>query len=554
MDRFKREAQVSAQLKHPNIVTIYDVGDVDGMSYLAMEFIDGIGLDRAIAGAGRLTTERAAGLGAQVADALDFAHRHNVVHRDIKPANIMIEAGDRVKVTDFGIAKVMDSADHLTQTGSLLGTPVLHEPRAGPRQRARRAQRPLRGGLHPLRDADRQEGLPRRLHHRPHLQDHHGGAAAARGPRTRTSPTRWCASSPSALAKQADERYQTGRELADDLLALTRPGSSPTLRQTEVATAPGSWPPRAASAPTIATAAHRRGHGAHAADHAGARRGEGGPARAAARRLRARRPASGGRRPGRARRSAAPAKSRTGVIVGAVGGGPAPGRRPRGRRGLVRLRAQARHGGATPAPPRPRRPRRRPPCRPRRSRRLPRPRFPKRRPPASVPNAPATPPAAVATGPGPAARPPAATGPAAAARPGADAGARPPARQAAPPQPADAGAHSSYSVLDEEPAAEADGRQAGEAPGGQVPRPGRQRLRRLRGHGPLSAAGAQPAQPHAVRAAGGGHAPAPHRQARRPSTAAKAATAPSTTSAGRGPSWTCPPRRAPSSAAATGSS
>src|SRR5438445_11823182 len=94
MDRFKREAQVSAQLKHPNIVTIYDVGEVEGTSYLAMEFIDGIGLDRAIAGAGRLPTERAANLGAQVADALDFAHRHNVVHRDIKPANIMIEAGD----------------------------------------------------------------------------------------------------------------------------------------------------------------------------------------------------------------------------------------------------------------------------------------------------------------------------------------------------------------------------------------------------------------------------------------------------------------------------
>jgi serine/threonine-protein kinase len=128
VDRFKREAQVSAQLKHPNIVTIYDVGEAEGTSYLAMEFIDGIGLDRAIAGAGRLGTERAAGLGAQVADALDFAHRHNVVHRDIKPANIMIEGGDRVKVTDFGIAKVMDSADHLTQTGSLLGTPSYMSP------------------------------------------------------------------------------------------------------------------------------------------------------------------------------------------------------------------------------------------------------------------------------------------------------------------------------------------------------------------------------------------------------------------------------------------
>src|SRR5207244_9348911 len=75
MDRFKREAQVSAQLKHPNIVTIYDVGEVEGTSYLAMEFIDGIGLDRAIAGAGRLGTERAATLVAQGADVLVFATR-----------------------------------------------------------------------------------------------------------------------------------------------------------------------------------------------------------------------------------------------------------------------------------------------------------------------------------------------------------------------------------------------------------------------------------------------------------------------------------------------
>jgi serine/threonine protein kinase len=122
-DRFKREAQVSAQLKHPNIVTIYDIGEADGVSYLAMEFIDGVGLDKIISQEGPLPLERAAGLAVQIAEALDFAHKGGVVHRDIKPANIMVESGDRVKVTDFGIAKVMDSGDHLTMTGSLLGTP-----------------------------------------------------------------------------------------------------------------------------------------------------------------------------------------------------------------------------------------------------------------------------------------------------------------------------------------------------------------------------------------------------------------------------------------------
>src|SRR4030095_5250931 len=124
----KVEAQVSAQLKHPNIVTIYDVGEANGMSYLAMEFIDGVGLDRVIASAGRLPLERAASLAAQVADGLDFAHKNGVVHRDIKPANIMIESGDRVKVTDFGIAKATASGEHSTRTGSLRGTPSYMSP------------------------------------------------------------------------------------------------------------------------------------------------------------------------------------------------------------------------------------------------------------------------------------------------------------------------------------------------------------------------------------------------------------------------------------------
>ncbi|HUL77073.1 MAG TPA: serine/threonine-protein kinase, partial [Vicinamibacteria bacterium] len=128
LKRFQQEAEVAAQLKHPNIVTIYDIGTAEGLSYISMEFVDGVGLDRVIAKAGKMSVERAAALGAQVADALAYAHKHNVVHRDIKPANIMVEPGDHVKVTDFGIAKVTDSAEHLTATGSLLGTPSYMSP------------------------------------------------------------------------------------------------------------------------------------------------------------------------------------------------------------------------------------------------------------------------------------------------------------------------------------------------------------------------------------------------------------------------------------------
>src|SRR5262245_60430106 len=237
-DRFKREAQVSAQLKHPNIVTIYDIGEVDGLSYLAMEFIDGVGLDKIIAG-GPLPVERAALIGAQVADALDFAHRANVVHRDIKPANIMIEAGDRVKVTDFGIAKVTDSGEHLTMTGSLLGTPSCMSP-----EQARGQELDGRSDVFAVGCV---------------LYEMLAGKKAFRGdsitglifkiiteepPSLREIdhdlPDEMLRIISKAMSKAPETRYQSGRELAEDLLALTRPGSTPTIRQSEMGTAAGA--------------------------------------------------------------------------------------------------------------------------------------------------------------------------------------------------------------------------------------------------------------------------------------------------------------------------
>jgi serine/threonine protein kinase len=248
LERFTREAQVSAQIKHPNIVTVYDIATADGLTYLAMEFLDGVGLDKVIAG-GRLSLERAASMAAQVADALDFAHKNNIVHRDIKPANIMIEAGDRVKVTDFGIAKVINSGEHLTMTGSLLGTPSYMSPEQA------------RGG-----DIDGRSDL---FSVGCVLYEMLAGQKAFRGESITAlifkiiteEPPPIQALDPSipeemirilskALSKAPETRYQSGRELADDLLALTRTGTSPTVRVAETPTSRSS-PNLTANLPTI---------------------------------------------------------------------------------------------------------------------------------------------------------------------------------------------------------------------------------------------------------------------------------------------------------------
>ena len=248
VNRFKREAQVSAQLKHPNIVTIYDIGEANGTSYLAMEFIDGVGLDRVIAAAGRLPVERAALLAAQVADGLDFAHRHQVVHRDIKPANIMVEGGDRVKVTDFGIARVIDSVDNLTATGSLLGTPSYMSP-----EQARGATLDGRSDLFAVGCILYEMVVGKKAFRGESITGLIFKIITEEPPPMReldpTVPDELIRIVARALAKLPEARYQTGRELADDLLALTRTGSTPTLRQSELATTPGFTP--AGALPTL---------------------------------------------------------------------------------------------------------------------------------------------------------------------------------------------------------------------------------------------------------------------------------------------------------------
>jgi eukaryotic-like serine/threonine-protein kinase len=119
-ERFRREAKSAASLSHPNIVSIYDRGEADGIPYIAMEVIEGRSLKELILTRGPLPLATAIDYTHQILDALRFAHRNGIIHRDIKPHNILLGAENRAKVTDFGIARA--GASQMTEVGSIMGT------------------------------------------------------------------------------------------------------------------------------------------------------------------------------------------------------------------------------------------------------------------------------------------------------------------------------------------------------------------------------------------------------------------------------------------------
>ncbi|HXQ18394.1 MAG TPA: Stk1 family PASTA domain-containing Ser/Thr kinase [Acidimicrobiales bacterium] len=128
VERFRREAQAAANLSHPNIVPVFDWGEDDGTYFIVMEFVDGRPLSAVLRDVGPLAPEQAADIGAHVAGALAFAHRHGVIHRDVKPGNVLITSDNQVKVTDFGIARAMNTEESLTQTGAVMGTATYFSP------------------------------------------------------------------------------------------------------------------------------------------------------------------------------------------------------------------------------------------------------------------------------------------------------------------------------------------------------------------------------------------------------------------------------------------
>ena len=126
--RFRKEAQAAANLTHPNIVGIYDWGQLDSTYFIVMELVDGRSLREVLKSSGSLLPRRAVEISSEVAAALSVAHRGGLVHRDIKPGNILLAPDGMVKVTDFGIARAWDDSAELTKTGAVMGTATYFSP------------------------------------------------------------------------------------------------------------------------------------------------------------------------------------------------------------------------------------------------------------------------------------------------------------------------------------------------------------------------------------------------------------------------------------------
>lgn len=218
--RFLREAKSAGRLNHPNIVTIFDVGEHDGIAYMAMELLEGRSLQQILAESGRLPFETTADLVAQIAEALDRAQQLGIVHRDVKPANIVVSATGHAKLTDFGVAYV--PASTMTQTGTMIGSPrymspeqVLGlpiDPRSDIFSLGVVLYEMLAGSAPFVRPGDTTIfPLINRIAAEPHV------------PVTRLDPSIPAAFDPilsKALAKKPEDRYQRGGELASDLRAL----------------------------------------------------------------------------------------------------------------------------------------------------------------------------------------------------------------------------------------------------------------------------------------------------------------------------------------------
>ncbi len=215
--RFRIEAEAAANLQHPNIVGIYEVGQQDGQHYFSMELVAGENLSQ-INRKGPLPPKQAARYVQQIAAAIDYAHRHGVTHRDIKPSNVLIDDKDQARVTDFGLAKRLECDQQLTASHQIVGTAPYMAPEqvAGSRDRVGPASDIYSIGALFYELLTRQPPFRGRtvLETLEQIREHDPKPPRQINPRTPRELEMICLK---CLEKNPDKRYRSAQELADDL-------------------------------------------------------------------------------------------------------------------------------------------------------------------------------------------------------------------------------------------------------------------------------------------------------------------------------------------------
>src|SRR4051812_39593759 len=216
-ERFLREAQAAGSLQHPNVITIYDFGEVDGHLYIAMEFVEGQDVAELLAHQVPLTEVNKLDITIGVLQGLAFAHKRGIVHRDVKPANIRVDSDGNARIMDFGVAHFASS--NMTRTGVMIGTPSYMAPeqitggRVGPQCdifSVGAVLYELLTGISPFAGGSLQAVMYRVLSEAPQPVT---SSAPGLSPRLNEIVAR-------ALAKNPADRYTTAIEMANDLLAV----------------------------------------------------------------------------------------------------------------------------------------------------------------------------------------------------------------------------------------------------------------------------------------------------------------------------------------------